>query len=103
MNSYLTRPPRESDEEDLLSEEPNVPDERLKSLSETRCPEPAEGGSTESTQKSSQVGFEQFQDSSDSTPKSCQVGSEGATSARTESLPKSRFLHRAKKVFFSLH
>ena len=77
-------PPRESDKEDLQSEEPKIPDD-TQSLSETWCPELAEEeDSTESTSKNSQLGFQQ---------------ADGGTSARTESLPKSRFLHRVKKVF----
>ena len=98
MHIVLCRPPRESDEEDLPSEEPKISNETL-SVSETLCVELAEEDSTQSVLISSQVGTQQ--DSTETVPKSSHFGvqqAQGGASARTEPLPKSRFLHRVKKV-----
>ena len=73
------RTPRESGEEDSVSDEPKVPDE-----SETWCAELAEEDSSEPAGKSGQGGFQQ------------QAEEQGGNFS---SLPKARFLHRGKKVF----
>ena len=96
MNSHLAlspRPPRESDEEDFLSDEPKVADES-QSVGETWCAQLED--STESAGKGGQGGL-QHQGGQGGLQHRAE--GQGGSSARTEPLPKARFLQRGKKVF----